>query len=261
MLGCEAVIHLACLSAWDEIESPALEPVVVDGTRNIIAAAANRVRMVYVSSLTAVGATDRPSLLSETAPYNLSAEPGLAYAHAKHRAELLCRQAAAQGADVVVVNPAETYGPEDVRLVTAGNLIDFAKGPLTLVCRGGTCLAHVDDVAAGIVAAMERGRAGERYILGGDNLSHRSLARLVLEIAGRRQPILTVPNTFLRVVTRLARALRIPLPFHPNVVPYATRYWFADNSKAVRELNIHFRSARETLEPTIDWLRAAGHIR
>lgn len=260
IVGCHVAIHLACLSAWDEIESPALETVVVEGTRNVIKAASGA-RVVYVSSMTAIGATDRPSVLSETTIYNLNDEPGLSYAHAKHRAESLCRQAAELGADVVVVNPAETYGPEDIRLVTARNLIDFARGPLALVCRGGTCLAHVDDVAAGIVAAMERGRSGERYILAGENLTHRSLARLVLEIVGKRKPILTIPNTLLRWATRMAGALRIPLPFHPNVVPYATRYWFADNGKAVRELNVRFRSARETLEPTIDWLRAAGHIR
>lgn len=260
MLGCQAVLHLACPSSWDEIESPALEAVAVKGTRNVLNAAGGT-RVVYVSSMAAVGATDRPSALSESAAYNLHHERGLSYAHAKHRAEALCWQAAAQGADVVVVNPAETYGPEDLRLVTAGNLIDFLMGPLAVVCRGGTCLAHVEDVAAGIIAAMERGRPGERYILGGDNLTHRTLARLVLEIAGRRKPVVTLPNTLLRLLASVARVLRIPLPFHPNVVPYATRYWFADNSKAVRELSVHFRSARATLEPTIAWLRAAGHIR
>jgi dihydroflavonol-4-reductase len=184
----------------------------------------------------------------------------MAYAHAKMCAEALCREASARGRDIVVVNPAETYGPGDDRLVTAGNLIGLLQPPLTLVCRGGTCIAHVDDVAEGIVAALEKGRAGQRYILGGENLDHRQLAGLVLALAGCRQPILTVPNVVFRWATRLAAALGIALPFDRSIVPYATCYWFADNSKARRELQVQFRPARETLQPTLDWLKQAGYV-
>ena len=184
----------------------------------------------------------------------------MAYAHAKTCAEELCREASARGRDVVVVNPAETYGPGDDRMVTAGNLVGLLQRPLTLVCRGGTCIAHVDDVAEGIVAALEKGRSGERYILGGDNLEHAELAKLALAIAGRRQPVVTVPNLLFRWATRAAGALGIPLPYDRNIVPYATRYWFADNSKAKRELDVRFRPARETLEPTLVWLKQAGYV-
>ena len=259
--GCQAAIHLASLSAWDQIESPAVERIVVDGTRNVLEAVGNGIRLVYVSSVAAIGATRDPSVQDETTNYNLDGERGLTYAQAKHRAELLCREAVDRGADVVIVNPAETYGPDDTGLVTARNLIDFANGPLALVCGGGTCVAHVEDVAAAIVAALERGRAGERYILGGENLTHYNLARLFLEIAGLRKPVLNVSNALLRWSVAVVRTLRIPLPFHPNVVPYATRYWFVDSSKAVRDLQVRFRSARETLQPTVAWLKAAGHIR
>jgi dihydroflavonol-4-reductase len=158
------------------------------------------------------------------------------------------------------VNPAETYGPDDTDLVTAGNLIDFAKGAVAFVCRGGASLAHVDDVAAGIVAALERGRSGERYILGGENLTHRELAGLFLELAGLHKTVLSVPNPVVRSLARLAPALGLPLPFDPNVIPYATRYWFVDSGKAETELGVRFRSARATLQPTVEWLQKAGHM-
>ena len=156
---------------------------------------------------------------------------------------------------VVTVNPAEVYGPGDVDLGTARNLIDFATSKPVLVCRGGTSIVHVDDVAAGILRALERGRSGERYILGGDNVTIGELARIVLELLGRRERIVMVPRRVARVASRVAMRLRIPLPYEPSVVPYATRYWFVDNSKARRELGLRFRSARDTVAPTLAWLR------
>ena len=131
-----------------------------------------------------MGPAARGARLSEEAQPPARRLPGMAYAYAKMRAEELCRKASANGRDVVVVNPAETYGPGDDRLVTAGNLVGLLQPPLTVVCRGGTCIAHVDDVAEGIVAALEKGHSGERYILGGENLDHTELARLTLAIAG-----------------------------------------------------------------------------
>ncbi|HWM86468.1 MAG TPA: NAD-dependent epimerase/dehydratase family protein [Kofleriaceae bacterium] len=262
MAGCGAVIHLASLSSWDLIDSPEMKDVVLGGTRNVLetAQALGNPRVVFVSSVTAVGATPGPEPLDETAPYNLASERGLTYSHFKHQAEALCAEAAGRGQDVVVVNPAEVYGPNDTAFVTASNLIDFAKSNPVLVCRGGTSVAFVDDVALGIVRAMERGRAGERYILGGPNVTLEQLAQETLDILARSARVWVLPNRLIRAVTRLATGLRIKLPYNPRVIPYATRYWFVDSSKAQRELGVSFRSARATLEPTLKWLREAGHI-
>ena len=79
------------------------------------------------------------------------------------------------------MNPVEVYGPKDEAMVTAGNLIDFAQSNPVLVCNGGTSVVFVDDVALGIIRALEKGRSGERYILGGDNLTVRELAELSLD--------------------------------------------------------------------------------
>jgi dihydroflavonol-4-reductase len=262
MAGCSAVIHLASLSSWDLIDSPEMKDVVLGGTRNVLdaARALGNPRVVFVSSATAVGATPRPELLDETAPYNLNRTRGLTYSHYKHQAEEMCREAVARGQDVVMVNPAEVYGPNDTAFVTAGNLVDFAKSNPVLVCRGGTSVAFVDDVALGIVRAMERGRPGERYILGGPNVTLEELARETLAILARKARVWVLPNLLIRAVTRVATGLRIKLPYNPRVIPYATRYWFVDSSKAQRELGVSFRSARATLEPTLAWLREAGHI-
>ena len=261
MAGCQATIHLAGLSSWNEIASPALKQVVEDGTWNILQAAlaAPEHRVVFVSSVTAINGSDTPQIFDEASEFSLN-DAELKYALAKRHAESLCRRAIAEGLPVVVVNPAEVYGPSDTALVTAGNIVDFARSNPVLVVSGGTSVAHVDDVADGIVAALVKGRPGERYILGGENLTIRQLADLCLELLGRRSRIVTMPNGLIRILTKVATALRLPLPYNPCVIPYATRYWFVDGSKAQRDLGVSFRSARETLVPTIDWLRQAGHI-
>jgi dihydroflavonol-4-reductase len=262
MDGCDCTVHLAAPGGWEQDEPSFLEAVIEDGTRNVLDVAGHLGdhRVVVVSSTAAIAASDRPVVFDERTEFSVP-DPTLHYAFAKHRAEVIARDAYARGVPAIVVNPAEVYGPGDTALVTAGNLIDFATSRPVLVCRGGTCVVHVDDVAAGIVAALERGRPGERYILGGENVTIRQLAALVLDLVRRRSPIVTVPNRLVRAVSRVAARLRLPLPYNPHVVSYATRYWFVDSTKAQRELGVSFRGARETIASTLDWLEETGQLR
>jgi dihydroflavonol-4-reductase len=260
MRDCGSVVHLAGISRWTEIHSPRMERVVVGGTANVLEAAraTGGPRTVFVSSAVAVNGSARPVVHTETSASSLPLDRYV-YARAKRQAEARCRAAAADGVPVVIVNPGEVYGPDDTELVTAANLVDFAKSRVVLVCNGGTSIAHVGDVAAGIVAALEKGRPGERYILGGDNLTIRQLAELTLSILDQDKPIWTVPNSVLRLLAAAGR-FGMPLPFSPEVVPYATLHWFMDSRKAREELGVSFRSARDTLAPTLEWLRAVGHV-
>lgn len=258
--GCEALIHLASPSSWDDIASPHMKAIVEDGTRNVLVAAREAgARVVYCSSVIGINGSDDPEIMDEEASFTLT-DATMVYAQSKNRAERICDEAAAEGCDVVTVNPAEVYGPHDTGFVTAGNLVDFAKSWPVLVTRGGTSVVHVDDVAAGIIAAMERGRAGERYILGGENLTIRELAELTLRIVGRKAPVVVVPTPAIKALTSVATTLRLPLPYHPNVIPYATKYWYVDNTKARSELGLDFRTPEDVLRPTLEWLREAGHI-
>ena len=256
MRGCTCTIHLAAPGGWSADQPDELDRVIAGGTRSVLAVASEleRHRVVVVSSTAAINGSDTPRVFDERSPYTIR-DPALRYAHAKHHAELIAMDAYARGTDVVIVNPAEVYGPGDIALNTAGNLLDFARAHPVLVCRGGTSIVHVDDVAAGIIKAMESGRAGERYILGGDNLSVSDLARLVLELMHRRAPIVLVPRQLARLVSRVAERMHVPLPYNPAVVPYATRYWYMDSAKAQRELRLSFRDARATVTAALSWLR------
>jgi dihydroflavonol-4-reductase len=261
MNGCDATVHLAAPSDWHVAEGPYLDDVIVNGARRVLEAASglSAHRVVLISSSAAINASEQPIVFDERAEFGVR-DPALFYAHAKHRAELVARAAFEGGANVVIVNPGEVYGPGDTALGTASHLMDFAKSIPVLVCDGGTSVVHVEDVARGIVAALERGRAGERYILGGENLTIRQMAELVLELVHRRMLIMRIPNGPSRKIAAFAVRYHIPVPFNPHVVPYATLYWFMDSGKAQRELGVTFRGGRETISSTIDWLREKGLV-
>jgi dihydroflavonol-4-reductase len=262
MTGCDGTAHLAAPGGWHADDAAGLEDVIVNGARNVLEAASALPghRVLLVSSSAAINASDGPTVFDERAEFTVR-NPQLHYAHAKHKAELVARDAFSRGVAVIIVNPAEVYGPGDTALGTSANLIDFAKAIPVLVCDGGTSVVHVDDVAHGIVAALERGRPGERYILGGENLTVRQLAELTLELTGRHMPIVPVPNGISRFVASAAIRLHVPVPFNPHVVPYATLYWFVTSAKAQRELGVTFRNGRETISSTIDWLRDKGMLK
>src|SRR5262249_18666697 len=155
------------------------------------AIAAGIERMVYVSSTAALAGTPGPVLQNEDSqsPLRLERYP---YARAKHRAEEFCREYSDR-ISVTIVNPGEVYGPNDIDLVTGGNLIDFARFNPVAVCKGGTSVVYVDDVAAGMIAALEKGRNRERYILAGENVTIRHVAELTNELLGFKKNFITLP--------------------------------------------------------------------
>jgi dihydroflavonol-4-reductase len=259
---CEAVVHLASVSNWKDIHGPRVRAVGIQGTAALIQAAldAGCRRLVFISSTASMGGEDHPRIRKETDPPSPGFEK-LIYANMKRESEALCLAAQEQGMEVVIVNPGEVYGANDRDLVTAGNLIDLAQGPLSLVCKGGSGVAHVDDVAAGIVAALEKGRSGERYFLSSENLTNSEIAAAVLDTLGRKQPIVNFPRPIVRGLGWLGMRFSVPLPFNAAIAPYATRYWFVDNSKAREELGVCFRPARTAIADAVAWLKTDGRIR
>ncbi|MCX7745073.1 MAG: NAD-dependent epimerase/dehydratase family protein [Flavobacteriales bacterium] len=263
MKGCTGVIHLASLSNWKDIKSSKMPLVVIEGSKNVIEAAKKNgnLKMVYVSSSTAIDGTDDLRILNEDSPLTLPNNNHYIYAHAKKQVEEYCKQEAQKGFPVVIVNPTEVYGPYDYDKITLGNLIDFATTKTVQLAEGGTSIVYVDDVANGIIAALEKGRPGERYILGGENMEFKDLAALTLEILGIKKPIKTISRKMLMTLAWISKTFGINMGFEPAVIPYAVKYWFVDNSKAKKELGISFRSPREILEPTLQWAKQEGMIK
>jgi len=257
MDGCDGVIHLASISSWDQIRSPIMRTVVIDGTRNVLEASQRmgNIRTVFVSTCAAINGTKEPQVLDETASFTL--DPSIyIYAGAKHEAEAICAEYAAKGVPVMTVNPCEVYGPEDEELITASYLVDALKDWPVMSLYGGTAVAHVEDVANGIILALEKGRGGERYILGGENLHVRQVMEKTLAAGGQAGKfILQLPNGLTKAVIKTLARLKLPTPVIPDIVDYGTLFWFVDCSKAQKELGYTYRSADETIADVVKWLQ------
>lgn len=257
--GCDAVIHAASLSSWADLNSPDLDSVVLGGTSNVLEAIRCQSvfpLLVYVGSGAALGGSLAPDqILDESAPFHL--DPTLfRYAALKRQASELCVQAwSSDGVPAIIVHPAETYGPGDDGNVTASTLIDFAKGPFTFVCNGGTSIAHVDDVAEGIVLALEKGTPGMSYFLGGENLSIFDMAKTAHRVLGRHRPILTIPNPVFRSLLRIMKHLPGNWASENHTkYRYANHFWYYSNKRACDWLGAGFRSAEDTFRDTYAWL-------
>ena len=260
---CDAVVHLASISSWAAIRSPLMREVVVTGTRNLLAAcvASGKPRFIHVSSVTAIGATEGPDIQDENSTFDLPAEP-FVYAHAKREAEALCLQAfEKEQLPVVTINPCEVWGPNDDDFITAEYARDTLKDWPAMTVTGGTALAHVDDIAAGIVSAITKGTAGERYILGGDNVAASELTRMILEAGGKPNKwVMKLPNRLTLSLIRGMARLGLPVPVNPDLLAHAVLYWFVDCSKAQRDLGYTWRPAQQTIEELVSWLQEAGHV-
>lgn len=271
MHGVDAVFHAAAkVDYWRD--SRGMYEITVGGTTNVLRAAmASGVkRVVHISSVAALGVPEdvrkypskEPTLLNETHVWNYKPQ-WWRYGHAKHLSEREVQKAVAEGLDVVILNPASIYGPGDINRVSGDLIIQVAKGRLPFALEGGMNVVDVRDVAYGALAAYERGKCGERYIIGGENLTHSEFVTQVAEIVGRKPPGWIAPTWLVR---RLATPVDwlsnlFPLPTNGDLLRFAGLYFYYDTSKARHELGLSQpRSARTAAEDTYHWYRERGMV-
>ncbi len=266
MQGCDAVFHVAGVVAdyWQQ-DLERLYYVNVDGTRNVLQAAlATGVqRLVYTSSLAALGSASDGQLSNETHKFNLP-PAAFPYGHSKYLAELEVQKAVEQGLHAVIVNPSVVIGPRDASLYNSRIILEVQRGLARIVTPGGVNVVDALDVAEGHLLALERGRPGERYFLGGHNLPIRQLVGEIANLLGSRPPLATIPVPLIEPLARLIdganRLLPRPLPISGQILRMTARNLYADNSKAIRELGWQVTPLRQTLQRAIDWLRREGHL-
>lgn len=264
--GCSVVFHTAGLVAvWGKLLEQ-MWSIHVDGTACVLQAADKDARIVHTSSVTTVGGTRRGDLLNEETPFNLDGTK-IAYLRAKLAAELAVLQAAAEGRDAVVTNPGYLVGPLDLECSLMGRLcIRVWKGRVPVIPPGGMNLVDVRDVATGHLLAAERGKAGTRYVLGGENHRFKSFLQMMAEVADYR-PRMMPPMPWL-----LLASVAVMAELHSKMTgrePYpslghmrANRYcWFATSHKAIAELGFQPRPLIESLRDTYTWHMAQESIR
>lgn len=265
--GQDALFHVA---ADYRIWTPKPQELIdsnVTGTANIMDAAlrTGTSRIVYCSSVAALGYAGPGIPADETTPASLDQMIGL-YKRSKYLAEAeVLRRVRENGLPAVIVNPAAPMGPRDIKPTPTGRIVvDAATGKIPAYVDTGLNVVHVDDVAEGHLLAFEKGRIGERYVLGGENLTLLQVLAIIAELTGRRPPRIKMPH-----------ALTIPIGYCAEAwcrvfggVPMATadaarmakKMMFYSSDKAKRELGYAPRPAREAIADSLAWFRANGYL-
>lgn len=264
MEGCDLVFHVAAISDYWRTPEEIIYRVNVGGTKNVVEAAleAGVERLVYTSSSAALGVAPQGELLNEEDTFNLPPHR-FPYGHSKHLAEGVVREAVAQRLDAVIVNPAIVIGPRDVNWIAGSMMKEVRKDLVWVAPPGGVCWVDAVDLGRAQVLAAERGRTGERYLLGSENLSHRQSLETMAEVVGGRPPCVTLPPLVMRVVSTAARALNrlgCSLAFSSEQAWLSTHHLYCDASKAVRELGHVQTSFRTSVEQAFAWYRHQGML-
>jgi dihydroflavonol-4-reductase len=264
--GCGTVYHCAAdYRLWSR-HPDELYRANVDGTENLLRAAAKADvdRIVYTSSVGALGLLANGAPADETTPVTLDSMIGH-YKRSKYLAERVTERWAAQGLPVVIVNPSTPVGELDIRPTPTGAIIvDFLRGHLPAYVDTGLNFVDVSDVAQGHLLAADKGRIGERYILGHRNLTLQQMLQMLSEITRRPAPRVKLPHwiplTAAAVdsaVSRISgRAPRVPL----ESVRMSRHKMYFDARKAVRELGLPQSPVEGALARAVEWFRARGYV-
>jgi dihydroflavonol-4-reductase len=265
--GCDGLFHVAAdyrLGARDPAE---LYRVNVEGTRNVLSAAQRSGvrRIVYTSSVATIGIPADGTPGDEQSANSLDNMIGH-YKRSKYLAEEVVREAAQGGLSVVIVSPSTPVGPGDVKPTPTGSLVlDAAAGRMPAYVDTGLNIVHVDDVAAGHLLAFERGKPGERYILGGQDMSLREILAVIARLEGRNPPRLRLPYGLVLPIAYVAegfarltgRSGRITL----EGVRMSRKKMFFSSAKAARELGYRWRPPVQAFEDAIRWFRDNGLLK
>ncbi len=262
------VFHVAAdYRIW--VPDPAeMNAVNVEGTVNVLEAAeaAGVERIVHCSSVAAVkppkAASDEPS--DENSHYKDESEIIGAYKKSKWLSELAALEKAKKGLPVVVVNPAAPIGPYDIKPTPTGKIVvDFLNGRLPSYIDTGLNIVHVRDVAMGHYLAAQKGRIGERYILGGENLTFKAILDILSEVTGLPAPRFKTPYSVALLFGALDSARAKLLGGEPiaplDAVRMARYKMYFDSSKAIKELGLPQTSAKTALRDAVEWFCKNGY--
>ena len=265
LTGCSQLYHVAAHYALWAKDPSIFYDVNVLGTKNLLEAARDvgTERIVYCSTIGAIGLPPSGGLGTEETPVSLEQMAGH-YKRSKYLAEQEVLKLARAGLPVVIVNPSAPVGAADVKPTPTGQIVvDFMKGRMPAYIETGLNIVDVDDVATGHLLAMEKGRTGERYILGGKNLMLREVLEILSRLSGVKAPTIKLPRLAilplaylnLWVANMTGQPPRIPLE-GVKMAKYKMHY---DCSKAIRELGIPQTPPEVALGKAVRWFRDHGY--
>lgn len=258
--GCDSVFHVAADYRLWVPDPEVMHEINVEGTGRLLRAAMQGgvERIVHTSSVSTIGYTADGTPGDELTPASIEGMIG-PYKRSKFLAEkLVQRMATEEGCPVVIVNPSTPIGPGDIKPTPTGRVIDDAvHGRMPAFVDTGLNIVHVDDVAAGHLLAHDRGRIGDRYILGGEDLSLQELLGRIAGLVGRRPPRVRLPHQFAMGIAHIAEAWSRLSGNVPQVTVDAVRMsqqkMFFSWAKAHAELGYAPRPVEQAIGDAVDW--------
>jgi len=267
--GCDVLIHTAAdYRIWVPNPSEIIESN-VKGTKNIMAAAINAgvSRIIYTSSVAALGSSSRPGGTTEDTPSTIEEKIG-PYKKSKFLAEMeVLKMHKKFGLPVIIVNPSAPIGPRDIKPTPTGQLVvRAASGKIPGYVDSGLNVVHVDDVADGHLLAMQRGKEGERYILGGENLTLLQILTIIADISGRKPPNIKIPHGLALSIAYIseiwARCISGSEPFATiDSVKMAQKPMFYNSQKAITELGYKTRPIKQAFVDAVHWFKEYGYLK
>jgi dihydroflavonol-4-reductase len=264
--GCEAVFHVAADYRLWVRDPDEMYRSNVEGTRAILQAARQSKvrRVVYTSSVATMGFTSNGHLADEASPVSLANMIG-PYKRSKFMAEEVAIEAAKSGLDVVIVNPTTPVGERDIKPTPTGRIVvDFLKRKFPAYVDTGLNLVDVAECARGHVAALEQGKSGERYILGGENLTLKQILDKLAAITGLPSPSIRVPYVVAlatgvvdQVVTGYIRKREPRATI--DAVRMGRKKMFVSSAKAERDLGWKMVPVDDALSRAVEWFQANGY--
>ncbi|NTU76547.1 MAG: NAD-dependent epimerase/dehydratase family protein [Alphaproteobacteria bacterium] len=264
--GCHALFHVAADYRIWVPDAEAMNRINVRGTEALMnqALSAGIQRVVYTSSVATLRCFSDGTVADESMPVTLKDMIG-AYKRSKFLAEeAVQRLIRERGLPCVIVNPSTPIGPRDIKPTPTGRIItQAAKGRMPAYVDTGLNIVHVDDVAEGHALALEHGVIGERYILGGTDMSLSEILTLIAQMTGRRPPTIKLPREIIQPLAVMAEAFARLTGHEPFVtidgLRMSAKKMFFSSAKAQRELGYAPRPAEQALADALAWFRTNGY--
>ncbi len=260
--GVEGIFHLAGRVSRKPADAAALYDLHVRGTRNVCEAALahGRPRVVLASSSGTIAASRTPVLHTEEAPYVVELAGRWPYYLSKiYQEKIALAYHHLHQLPIIILNPSLLLGPGDERLSSVGDVLLFLQGHFLNIPSGGLNFVDARDAAAAMATAMEKGVPGQRYLIGGHNMTIREFFALLERVSGARGPRLELPESWSRGGAALLgwfyRMAGSRYPVEDETIEMGYRFWYCDSRRARQELGFDPRPAEETLRDTIAYLR------
>ncbi|MDI6804398.1 MAG: SDR family oxidoreductase, partial [Bacteroidota bacterium] len=262
MEGCDTVFHTAAIVAMWRKKGTEQRDVNVLGTKNVaeVALESGVKKFIHTSSIAALGYRTDGKLSDETTVFNWNSN--LTYKYSKHLAELEIFKAIEKGLPAVIVNPAIVIGLKDYRFHGGSLIRRVSSGMVPFYIDGGMNIVYIDDVVFGHIQAAKVGKIGERYVLGGSNLTIQEAFKQVAEVVGVSSPKFKAPTLLVKWAAKIFDSISSvtgnkPLISSDLIASIGINFWFS-SEKAERELGYKITPFNEAVKKTYEWYKDEG---